>query len=83
MTAGLRYCPREKNCSVAASPRIWSSALCKYARYWISGTGSRPVTPKIITSGWQTPAAALCFPGQHRRLGCGKAAPGLGHYDAM
>lgn len=30
---------------VAASPRNWSSALCRYARYWISGTGSIPASP--------------------------------------
>ena len=40
----LRYWPCEKNCSVAASPRSWSSALCRYARYWISGTGTKPLT---------------------------------------
>ena len=32
----------EKNWSVAASPRSWSSALITYARYWISGTGKQP-----------------------------------------
>ena len=37
--------PAEKNCIVAASPRSWSSALCRYARYWISGTGSSPPSP--------------------------------------
>ena len=40
---GTRPC--EKNCMVAASPRSWSSALCRYARYWISGTGSSPASP--------------------------------------
>ena len=30
---------------VAASPRSWSSALCRYARYWISGIGQQPVQP--------------------------------------
>jgi hypothetical protein len=28
-TMGLRYCPAEKNCMLAASPRSWSSALCR------------------------------------------------------
>ncbi len=35
---------------VAASPRNWSSALCRYARYWISGTGSRPPMPEPAAS---------------------------------
>ena len=43
--SGCVYCPVEKNDSVAPSPRIWSIALCTYARYWISGIGSRPDTP--------------------------------------
>src|SRR5689334_19565817 len=34
----------EKKDSEHASPRSWSSALCRYARYWISGTGSSPDT---------------------------------------
>ena len=28
-TIGLRYWAWEKNCRVAASPRIWSAALCR------------------------------------------------------
>ena len=28
-TIGLRYWAREKNDSVAASPRSWSAALCR------------------------------------------------------
>ncbi len=45
-TIGLRYWSFEKNCSDAASPRIWSHALWKYARYWISGIGSMPMFAK-------------------------------------
>ena len=44
-SSGFRYCPWEKKDIVAASPRIWSAALCRYARYWISGTGSSPARP--------------------------------------
>ena len=43
-TMPLRYWPLEKNDNVAASPRSWSSALCRYARYSISGTGRKPDT---------------------------------------
>src|SRR5207253_1958266 len=39
-TRGFLYAPREKKAIDAASPRSWSSALCRYARYWISGMGS-------------------------------------------
>ncbi len=55
-TIGLRYWSLLKNCRLDASPRIWSPALWKYARYWISGTGSMPMfakpcaSPKIIVS---------------------------------
>ena len=43
ITIGLRYWSLLKNCRLAASPRIWSQALWKYARYWISGNGSMPM----------------------------------------
>ena len=45
-TIGLAYWLLLKNCRLAASPRIWSQALWKYARYWISGIGSMPMLAK-------------------------------------
>ena len=73
ITIGLRYWSLLKNCSDAASPRIWSQALWKYARYWISGIGSMPMLakpcarPRIIVSSssvlnTRAPLNALCRP---------------------